>query len=118
MTATGPVPVWVPLHHRDAIEVQAARAVRLAAEVIVRVRCGGQLHTVRLHTVRLQAGRLRLDGHPPAGRQAITRTQPAGGNAGGTMVGVPRCLAVLDAWRAAPRPGRGYWVRSARKPDR
>lgn len=94
-----------PTRHRDAAEVRAAR---VATDVTVRVRCGGQLHTIRLH-----GGRLSLDEHSAAERRQV----PAG-PAGAATVGVPRCLAVLAAWRAAGRPGRGYWMKTARKPDR
>ena len=108
MTAADDSWHWVPQRHRDAGQVRAARAARLATEVAVRVRCGGQLHTIRLHD-----GRLALDGHSPAERR---RTSGARGSAG--PVGVPRCLAVLAAWRTAGQPGRGYRIRTARKPDR
>ena len=110
MTATGPGSVWVSLHHRDAVEIRAARAARLVAEVCVRVRCGG-----KLHTVRLQAGRLHLDGHPPAERRATSRTTRTTRPVGPRSV----CRAAWRSWApGGPRAGHGYWVRSARKPDR
>jgi hypothetical protein len=108
MTAAEQAWDWRPERHRDAAQVRAARAGRLAAEVTVRVRCGGQLHTIRL-----QGGRLSLDGHTPGERRRALV-----GPGGGATVGVLRCLAVLAAWRAAGRPGRGYWVKTTPKPDR